>query len=594
MTRWRRNDAGATALLVAIMSLLLFSMGAMAVDLGNAFARKRDTQAQADFAALAGGAKLPSASGLASACPSSPPAFNDPVVAQVVSYLNANKTTTDAGTSTVTASQLVDCDLTNGEVTFPTKDKVTVYTPRAQVNFGLANLMGFSSTKVQSRATVEIKSPGSAVMPVYAVAGCDYGPQTITDPAAGQATPVAVPTLADYDGQTNGVTLTAISTNPTPVPLNASGYTVTLEAGKNEMAASTVDKVGFFRASGSAPPTLVTVNTVPANFTSSGTKTYVTITIPSTVASVEALWYLRVHDKTDATGGLKWSSRADAQPLRIGNAVLECAGIANDGNFGTLKIPRQDIQDATTNGWLPTNMALGLQPPLSLAVYPNPATAPTTCGPPPAVTSDKDNLRPGTNCVDTDTGLPANSTTSGLVTGVSLGQGRLDRGTTAGCGANSADRNARWDTGIKRSRPGNYTINDDLLTCFFTDSTTTVNDIIQPMYNGGSKLSTKIFSSPRFMWVPVLKAQPLSGSSQMYSIVDFRPAFLTDQPLTASRGNMTLGTSTGHNGLTINNSSIETAKVIFFNIKALPETTDGSMPTTPYLGFGTKVITLVD
>ncbi len=41
---------GAVAVLVAIMTVLLFTVAAFTVDLSNAFVRKRDVQRQADFA----------------------------------------------------------------------------------------------------------------------------------------------------------------------------------------------------------------------------------------------------------------------------------------------------------------------------------------------------------------------------------------------------------------------------------------------------------------------------------------------------------------------------------------------------------------
>ena len=585
----RRSESGATVVLVAVMAVLIFSVGAMAVDLGNAFARKRDSQSQADFSALAGASKLPAT---ATSCPGSRPSASSPAVLEVVKYLTLNAPNSDGETppsAAQLAADLVDCNDENGEVSFPTNYRIRVVTPPSVVDFGLASVIAseFQNTKVRAAATVQIKSPGTAVMPVYAVAGCDYGPQTITDPAAGQASNPVVPELADNDAETNGVVLTSITATPSPVQVGST--TTQLQVDGTGLGPST--KVGFFRTAGSPAPTLVTVAVPPAVVSAQGSQRWINLTVPTSVTSVEAVWYVRV---MDASG--KWSARADAQPLRVGNAVLECLGAANDGNFGTLKIPRKDVADNTVNGWLPTNMARGLQPPLSLAVYPNPATAPATCGPSPAVVSDKDHLREGTNCLDTDTGLPANAATAGMITGVTgtaASPGRLDRATTPGCGANSADRNARWDTGIGKGS-STYTINDDLLTCFLTNSSTTLDTIVQPSYSGPAVLSAKIFASPRFMWVPVLKVQPVNGSSQKYSIVGFRPGFLTDQPLTATKANMALGTTTAHNGLTIQNNSIQTMKVMFFNVAALPETADASMPTTPYLGSGTKIITLVD
>ena len=47
--------------MAAILAVVLIGFTAFAVDLGNAMARKRMTQTQADFAALAGAGLLPDA-----------------------------------------------------------------------------------------------------------------------------------------------------------------------------------------------------------------------------------------------------------------------------------------------------------------------------------------------------------------------------------------------------------------------------------------------------------------------------------------------------------------------------------------------------
>ena len=54
LSRWRTDD-GIVAVVTAIVAVLLFSVGALAVDLGNTFSRRRAVQTTADLAALAGG-----------------------------------------------------------------------------------------------------------------------------------------------------------------------------------------------------------------------------------------------------------------------------------------------------------------------------------------------------------------------------------------------------------------------------------------------------------------------------------------------------------------------------------------------------------
>jgi len=65
--------------MVAVLSLALFGFAALVVDLGNGFVRLRDVQAQADFAAFAGGRHLPAAK-----------SATHPAVLAVADYLNKN------------------------------------------------------------------------------------------------------------------------------------------------------------------------------------------------------------------------------------------------------------------------------------------------------------------------------------------------------------------------------------------------------------------------------------------------------------------------------------------------------------------------
>ncbi|MGH3470552.1 MAG: TadE/TadG family type IV pilus assembly protein, partial [Nocardioidaceae bacterium] len=114
----RRDESGAYAVIFALCSLLLFSVAALAVDLGNAEQRKVDTQTQADNAALAGGAgdNLPA--------PQASPLASDPAVIAVAQYLNANQPQNDnpanaictATRTCVTPLSLVDGIKANGEV----------------------------------------------------------------------------------------------------------------------------------------------------------------------------------------------------------------------------------------------------------------------------------------------------------------------------------------------------------------------------------------------------------------------------------------------------------------------------------------------
>jgi hypothetical protein len=585
MTKRTRSERGAVAIVATISLLMLFSCAAVAVDLGNAFARKRDLQSQADFAALAGGDGLGEGNSYVA---------GDPAVVAVADYLNQNMPQNDAGAFTVSPSDLIDDSdhipdgdtaEANGEVYFLPGDKMRVITPRAMVNFGLASAIGFDHVNVASDATVQIRS-GGGVLPFYAVDGCDYGPQTMSDPPPGHTGGLNLLHGTDNgNADPNSINPSQVALNESPSP--AMTVTGTSFTGGSEDAT----KVGFFRNDGT---TMVEAPVIAGSVTATEARIAF---IPLSVLAVEDVWWVRVYK------GSKWSPVDQAVPLKVGGSVLECLGGASEGNFGSLKLPRSDSSDSTGDGWLPINISEGLQPPLTLDNHAEAVGPAYTCadGVNGAIaTTSPTTLKPQTNCVDTDTGLPSTAATAGFITGGGNGprppfKGRLDSDTTPGCGASSSDRNARWDTGIRPGGPSTPTfkINDDLLTCFFTNDTTTIQNISQEVYGGGTVLSPDIYSSPRFFWQPVLGVDPSSGGSNRYSIVDFRPGFITDQPLTATKANMALGAATGHNGFTITSGKVETIKVVFFNIGALPPP-DESTPTVAYMGFGPKAVRLVD
>lgn len=613
--RWvlrRRDDRGAAAIMTAFACMALFGIAALSVDLGNAFARRTDNQSQADTGALAAAQhqRETARAGMT---------ISTAMVNAVVTAMNNNQPQDDASTcwttkTCVTAAQLTDTKLDNGEIRYcgtggpscgsnyaSTVKGLQVVAPRNKVDYGFANIFGIGSGSVQGDALVNVYTAGIRVMPMYAVQGCDYGLQTLADPATGHTTPV-VPTLAyDTDNTTTDLTagsqiLTNSANSPVPsLTLNSTGNKLTFEASKW----SDSRKIGFFRGDNPDPALVLTQNNfwlstdatqtnlaTGTGYTSNSART-VTLNIPDAVAQTEVVWWVRVFNGTDAAG--KWSPKDEALPIRVGTSVLECDSGSSAGNFGTLKFPRTDVSTALE---IPANIANGLQKPLSATVHDwaiaNPASAgQCTSGLNGAVFSSGTNLLPGTNCVDTDTGLPAQFATQGLITGGTYGAGTLrTANTTTGCSPNGGSNNRNV------SIPGGpYSINDDVLTCFFTNGTSSLQDIAKGNYTGEIVLSPKIYSSPRFLWVPVLAIQPGTGGSQTYSIIDFRAAFITDETVTSTavKGSKT---GTNDNGVIIQGSDIKQLKVVFFNSKALPH--EGDFPLIDFLGSGQRVIRLLD
>ena len=93
--------------------ILLFAVGALAVDIGNALSRKRQVQTTADFAALAGARELPSAAN---------------AKASAYAYL-LNNATSGMDTGSWTPAQFDDNNFANGEIDVVGTDRVQVTAP---------------------------------------------------------------------------------------------------------------------------------------------------------------------------------------------------------------------------------------------------------------------------------------------------------------------------------------------------------------------------------------------------------------------------------------------------------------------------------
>lgn len=144
--RFHDREQGAVAIVVALSSVLLIGIGALAVDIGQLYSVRRESQRTADLAALAGGQDLP----------------NAPLQACIdaLSYLDKNKpggggygisptTCTTTGTSDGKTIKIYNKGL-----------NIDVKVPDQQVNLGLAAVFGYSKGYTAAGATVEVRSPG--------------------------------------------------------------------------------------------------------------------------------------------------------------------------------------------------------------------------------------------------------------------------------------------------------------------------------------------------------------------------------------------------------------------------------------------------
>ncbi len=210
----RPGDDGVIAVISALLAVLLFAFGALAVDLGNLQARKRATQGAADLATLAGAQGLPN-------------------VAQAkqyaLDYLKKNPVEGESYAACPACYSDNDApDFANGEIIVTnnaggiatgTTDgyRIRVIVPRRTVTFALAGVLGFSSSTVHAAATAGVGSPAKGKILPFGVAAGAGGLYCIHDNTNGHNAVLRSALLANP----------AITLNPTTVS-TAGGDRVTV------------------------------------------------------------------------------------------------------------------------------------------------------------------------------------------------------------------------------------------------------------------------------------------------------------------------------------------------------------------------------
>lgn len=607
-----RDERGTVAVLTALLVVVLLGMGALSVDLGNAFVHKHDMQARTDFAALAGasGNDLPVTAGGGACSYGTGAKASDQAIIDVAAYLSEHYATT------ITAGQLVDCNTANGEAGYGTfsytkgvgwklasnPNQISVISQPDTVKFGMARVLGFNSVEVDGVATVEIKTPLQETLPMYISASCAWGQQTIAQPTNGHSSNGVNLALSSANNTyiNEGTSLTtnpASTATPPLVQLNSSNTTITL-TGTN---LDKVTKLGFFRSATTNPPSPIEIST-PFKAQSA---TSLTVTIPTTVTSVQDVWYVRVYGTNKQNNGtgeytpVTLSGNSDkstnlaAVPFVVGDATLTCTQGSNSGNFGTLDL--FNYSDGAPTGQADNigyNIAKGLE--YGLAPFKNPAS-PYTCvgGTNGAITwpTSKNAADVGVNCVGTKTGLDSQAAQEGFIDGLNGSYSGL---LTKASGDSICPFNYPSGTTHTTVSPTGKTINNDVLACYFKNDTVTVGAVSSQAYTGGAVIDQSIYNSSRFVLVPVLGVTPSSGSSTNYEIVDFRPGFITDEASTQTRLTATV---TSTNGIiwTNNNKQLQALNVIFLNPAALPDPPlDPDGHFIPFVGSGAKVPLLVN
>ena len=599
-----RTERGVIAVMVALMATLLFACAALAVDLGNAWARKREVQKQVDVSALAAGWMLPMTSTNKTA-----------IAVKVAEYLDDSDNHA-LGQATITAAQLINADAADGEIVFQNNDgtpctescpQMRVLAPVARVDFGLAGAIGISHADVQGTATVRVVSelpPREKALPFWLPSGCGYGPTQAdtTQGGTNQAEPTPAPTTA-----TPTPTATPTAT-PTPEPrfqpdpglvgthvLDGAAITPV-----GYLGSTTVNGYSVTGVSGSGikkvtlrayPPTGTAYVDFAAQTTGDGALPAFQVA-SSDVTNVPGDWwvyalaqknnsfsYSSTHLVIRVTGGpTPTATPTDtatptATPTATESGVpVGCIG-QDRGNFGQLDSAR--AEGGTKQTRFARNLALGIDHTLVPYVFPTGVHEQKQCDSPgsplPGAQTD-DVSRNGNNCIIGDTGNDGPKTYDGLIAG--LGDGTPGRLEVVNGATTCAGRGALV--------MGGHTLNNDVLSCFLRNGAS-LSDIASPSGVTTAMLDPAVIHSPRFVYLPVVYASDRAQKNYQ-PIRQFVPGFITDETQSTP--------ATSANGLDVNGNSVKVLHVFTFNRDALPPLEDSR--TVDYdPGIGGAVVRLV-
>ncbi len=573
-----RDERGAVAVMMAVLVVLLFIIGGLAADMGNAWARKRDMQTQADVATI-------SAANWGKDndhWPADTPAKQAAITQKAAEYLlEDNNSAIGQGDMTVAqvVSALTDGDASNGDIEFRDGgQEMELVAPPATVNFGLATAVGLDSMEVTARATVGLFSelPGSGVIPFWLPDGCAYGPLDADTTNGNGGGNSGGNSGGDSGG--GGSTVGDFSITMTPNNVDATQSTqVTIKVSKNDIDRSKPVPVSF-KSGGTQFDASVTPST------KGSTSTLIVSIGPANVTSTDSTWTVTVTgtDGSVSDGvALTVGSGGTTEPPDEGgdgDEPLETTCTGSDlGNFGQMNSPR-DEGGLNHQRELGLNIAEGLDH--NLEPYTN--AGQISCQSPPLANAQHDDVsRDGNNCITSSTGNDGPWIYDGLVGGLEGRDGRLEvsRGATKpGCNGGNGDISG-------------VTINNDLLSCYLEDGYA-LADLVPTSGVTSDMLDPSVVDSPRLVWLPVVYATN-RDRKDFQPILRFVPGFITDE----TQGDNTTSNATSANGVTCNGNgncnSISKLQVFTFNPDALPDEADS--PVVDYdPSLGRETVRLID
>lgn len=537
-----RDERGAVAILAVILMGLLLIVGALAADMGNAWARKRDMQTQADVAAISAANWGKDAD----LWPADTSAEQAAITQEAARYiLEDNNSAIGMTESTVAAvvAALTDGNDANGDIEFlDGGEKMRLVPPPATVQFGLATAFGYSSTDITAAAAVELFSevPDTDVVPLYIPDGCAFG-AVEADTTGGQPNNSTGPAGGNF----------AYGASPSSAAVGASGA-VTISVPRAESNKNHTPRAVFTSAESEITLTGAWADT--AN--NADTWTFTVTVGPNDITQTDRTWSLIVVPKNN--------HQSAAQPFVVGEGTpvtdptSGCSG-PDQGNFGQLNSPREGFANSTGSRGprLMANMLHGLDH--TLVPY---LDAPSdTCPPEGAVAKHDDQIRDGNNCIKGDTGNDGPHFAAALIGGDGSVPGRLSV-------SNGATQCGRPDIVM-----GGKTLNNDDITCFLRDSATK-SQIIQPTGVDQSMLDPAIVDSPRFVWIPVVYAND-RASHDFQPILKFVPGLITSETTTQTAEEFD-SVNGFRNGLECNGAggqcnSLSRIRIFTFNPETLPD-----------------------
>ena len=575
--RASRTEHGVVAVVTAICATVMLVAGALAIDLGNTWARRGNLQGQADQAALFAAHYLPADTDAQKTKVAKAAAYYL-LCHRVVGQKELNPSLPACPDSpTSTAASFVayaNALLTEGLVSFPTIDASTgtyvkVTTPAARIDFGFGTLAGRKDSVQMKSAVAHAGSPGS-VTPMSLSLNCLLSAAVNLPGGLGNSLtgilplnyiapgPITVDNVVTKwpasmsTSNTTTLNVPAVSSaiqgiNPGPITWSGSGWgTVILGLGpairlvfaQGDQSGATVASLPYSDLTGLSLLSLIGSGVAP---------------IPTAVFNKVGTWKVKVAVK--AVGSSTWVySKTDidftVQIPSVTQDLLGCARLIKtprDLQVGTPRNLEYSLKDgldhpiATNPNLLTLNMTTPLTVPSLLHDLTN-TTALVSCNNQMPNIYDNGGVHPVANCVMPEQGA---NTYKEFTDGMLGAEDTVPKNNSTGAEAHAApgrlictDEKPCLRKFTLPGFPGRE-INDDKFTdfviperanllteaMFFNLDTYLLNDV--PVVTPQSALKTELYDSARFMWVPVISSPVAPNNANYYPVLTYRPIFIT-------------------------------------------------------------------